>query len=79
MKKTPGIATTETATPSALDLCNSIARTLRSARARIYSAAYRLIERATDGDLDKLLNLAMGLSFVGGMAFMAALLQGGVR
>ena len=79
MKKAPDTAATQTTTSSAPDPCNSIASTLRSARARIYRAAYRMIERATGGDLNKLVNLAMGLSFVTGMAVMAALLQGGAQ
>ena len=78
MKKAPDATITKTATSSAPDPCNSIGSTLNRARKRAYSAIYRLIERATDGDLDKLLNLAMGLSFVCGMAVMAALLQGGL-
>lgn len=79
MKKAPDTAATQTTTSSAPDPRNSIASALCNARARIYRAAYRMIERATDGDLNKLVNLAMGLSFVTGMVVMAALLQGGAQ
>ena len=76
MRKASDATITKTATSSAPDPRNSIARTLDGARRRIYNATYKLIEHTTDGDLDKLLNLAMAVAFLNGVVFTVVLIGG---